>query len=317
MNNPSRHLVNSGFSRRAMLRSISLSIPGFAFPPAPLTKSDSILSALMEINERELRERLLKLLGLDDWQQSNAPNGNLVKPADRAPEYRILREVRDRRYPKPFFTTYAVETESQAFALVYRLSDKNIISRPPVGSDQAILYISHHSSDAELRDEPLLAEIINVERDTAFFTCDVRGIGESRPNNIVEDSSGYGSDYLYAAHCLMLGRPYVGCRTYDVLRVLDWLAACGHTNIHLIGKGWGALPATFAAILSERVKRVTLKNCLISYSEVAESEQYAWPLSALLPSVIESFDLPDCYRALQRKSLRMIEPWNALATIGS
>jgi hypothetical protein len=26
------------------------------------------------------------------------------------------------------------------------------------------------------------------------------------------------------------------------------------------------------------------------------------------------FDLPDCYRALQTKGLRIIEPWNAMAT---
>jgi hypothetical protein len=35
-----------------------------------------------------------------------------------------------------------------------------------------------------------------------------------------------------------------------------------------------------------------------SYSEVAESENYRWPLSTLLPGVLEQFDLPDCFRVL-------------------
>jgi pimeloyl-ACP methyl ester carboxylesterase len=141
----------------------------------------------------------------------------------------------------------------------------------------------------------------------------VRGIGESRPNTSGENTFllPYGNDYFYAAHSLMLDRPYLGRKTYDLLRVLDWLASYGHTEVHLVGRGWGALPATFAALLSDQVKRVTLKNALTSYSDVAEAEQYAWPLSAMLPGVLASFDLPDCYRALKRKNLRLIEPWGA------
>ena len=72
----------------------------------------------------------------------------------------------------------------------------------------------------------------------------------------------------------------------------------------------GALPATFAAVCSAQVKQVTLKNALTSYSDIAESETYAWPLSSLVPDVLKHFDLPDCYRVLQNKNLRQIEPWD-------
>jgi hypothetical protein len=58
---------------------------------------------------------------------------------------------------------------------------------------------------------------------------------------------------------------------------------------------------------------VTLKNALTSYQEIAEATDYAWPLSALVPNVLSSFDLSDCYRALQAKSLRRIEPWGPIA----
>jgi len=56
---------------------------------------------------------------------------------------------------------------------------------------------------------------------------------------------------------------------------------------------------------------VTLKNALTSYQEIAESTDYAWPLSALVPNVLSAFDLPDCYQALQAKSLRQIDPCGA------
>lgn len=237
-----------------------------------------------------------------------------IPTVSAAPDARILRRLEGRSYPKPESVTYAVETEPGIHALVYRLADVKIYSRPPRDKSRAVLYISHQSSDAELRDEPLIRELLKEESQSAFFTCDVRGIGESQPDTCGKDSflSPYGSDYFYAGHSLMLDRPYLGQRTYDVLRVIEWLKAYGHKEIHLAGKGWGSLPATFAAMISPAVVQVTLKNALTSYADIAESADYAWPLSSLLPNVLERFDLPECYRVLAKKSLRQSEPWSAL-----
>ncbi|MAG94524.1 MAG: hypothetical protein CMJ48_12355, partial [Planctomycetaceae bacterium] len=173
------------------------------------------------------------------------------------------------------------------------------------------------SADAELRDEPLIRETLKSDPQATLFACDVRGIGESQPDTCGRNSfhSQYGSDYFYAVHSIMLDRPYAGQKTHDVLRVLDFLAQAGHEEIHLIAKGWGAIPATFAALQSERVVRVTLKNALTSYSDVAESVEYTWPLSSFVPGVLASFDLPDCYRELtEMKQLRQIDPWGAVVS---
>ena len=151
-----------------------------------------------------------------------------------------------------------------------------------------------------------------------MFACDLRGIGESQPDTCGTNSflTPYGSDYFYAIHSIMLDRPYAGQKTYDVLRVVDWLQASGHEEVHLVGKGWGAIPAAFGALLADGVKQVTLKNAPTSYSDVAESEEYRWPLSCFVPDVLAKFDLPDCYRALAAKQLHQIEPWDALAAGG-
>jgi len=231
------------------------------------------------------------------------------------PDYRILRNWRSRDYPTSHGISYAIETEADVFAIVYMLTSERWHSRPPRQGKHAILYISHRSSDAELRDEPLIAEVIQANPQTPLFTCDLRGIGESQPDTCGTNSfdDPYGCDYFYAIHSLMLDRPYIGQKTTDALRVLDWLAAYGYDDIHLVSKGWGALPATFAALLSERVRQVTLKNALTSYADIAEHQQYNWPLSTLLPNVLAHFDLPDCYRALKDKNLRQIDPWDASA----
>jgi len=253
---------------------------------------------------KKLRQSIVQTLRLQNQIQQHLEN--------TVPEYRILRNRSGRKYPKRYATFYAVESEPGIHALVYRLSNKRLMSRPPSGQKRAILYVAHQSSDAELRNEPLITELLKAEPDSAFYACDVRGIGESQPDTCRQNSflTPYGSDYFYASHSVMLDRPYIGQKTYDVLRVLDWLKSCGHEEVHIVGKGWGALPATFAAVLSEHVKQVTLKNALTSYSDIAESETYNWPFSTLLPNVLKYFDLPDCYRVLREKELRQIDPWD-------
>jgi dienelactone hydrolase len=237
---------------------------------------------------------------------------------DGTPDYRIARHLGRRDYPTRSAIAYAVATEPGIQALVYRLTDEVLYSRPPRGGKRAVLYVAHRSSDAELREEPLIRELLKSEPESPLFACDVRGIGESKPNTCGPNSfdSEYGCDYFYAIHSLMLDRPYLGEKTFDVLRVLAWLKGLGHEEVHLVGNGWGALAATFAGLLSDQVKQVTLKHALRSYAEVAESEEYEWPLATLLPNVLAHFDLPDCYRALEAKQLRQIEPWGAAADRG-
>ncbi len=239
----------------------------------------------------------------------------LKLPANRGgvPDYRTWRYLGARGYPTKYAMAYTVDTEPGIHAIVYRLTNERWHSRPPRAGKRAILYASHLSSDNELREEPLIRELMQAEPESPVFACDVRGIGESLPDTCNPGSfhSSYGNDYFYAIHSLMLDRPYLGQKTFDVLRVLDWLASLGHNDIHLVGRGWGALAATFAAVMSAQVKQVTLKNALTSYAEIAESENYNWALSMLLPNVLAHFDLPDCYSLLNSKNLRQIDPWGA------
>lgn len=227
-------------------------------------------------------------------------------------EFRIMRQPRPRGYPKRSQGEYILETEDDIHVYVYRLSEAPLQSRPPHGPKRAVLYVAHQSADEELRTNPWLKELSASEPDAAFYACDVRGIGESQP---VLSTPGNprkgGTDYLHAGYGLLFDYPTAGQRTHDLLRVLDWMAGYGHEEVHLVARGWGAIPGTFAAVLHERVTQVTLKHALASYAEVAETELYQWPLSAIIPGVLQAFDLPDCYRELQRKKLRQIEPVSA------
>lgn len=228
------------------------------------------------------------------------------------PEYRILRAISNRGYPYKSAAVYAIETEPGIQAFTFRLADEARYSRPPRDAQPALLYVPHQSSDEELRTSEFLRSHLPVNRSQeACYAVDLRGVGESQPNTCgTGPFSPYGADFFYAAHALMLGRPVAVQRTFDLLRVLDWLEAHGHTQVRLAASGWGTIPATLAAILHPVVKQVQLNNALTSYSEVAESDQYAWPLSTFLPNVLKHFDLPDLYAALGNR-LTQSEPWDS------
>jgi dienelactone hydrolase len=235
-----------------------------------------------------------------------------VPPSVADPYYRILRPIERPDYPRRRFTTYLVESEPGIRVPVYLLGEEAHLSRPPRGRSNAILLVSHQSGDEDLRDEPFAQGLLAEEPQSAFYACDVRGIGESRPNTCGRDTylQPYGNDYFYASHAIMLDDPYVAQRCRDILGVVGFLRNSGHTRIHLAARGWGTIPAVFASLLSPHVQQVTLKNALTSYGAIAESDSYMWPLSSFLPGVLKQFDLPDCYRALEAtKGLRLIDPW--------
>lgn len=284
-------------------------------PPLTLEKDETLWCTphgqVAELSSRTVfsftqelaRQQIAARTPLEGNALADALRKTLVLPArdERPAEYRILRTMPSRGYPKPHATTYAVETEPQVFALVTRLSERAHVSRPPRGDGPALLYVSHHSADAELREQNWLRERIVEDSAAACFACDVRGIGESRPDTCGADqfTRPYGSDYFYAVHSLMLGRPYAGQRTFDLLRVLDWLAAAGYSNVHLIAHQWGTVPGTLAAVLAPTVKQVTLHEPLMSFASQAQDEDYSWPLSSFVPGVLSHFDLPDCHAWLK------------------
>lgn len=228
-------------------------------------------------------------------------------------DYRIFRPLSNREYPLPHATQYGVQTEPGILALVTQLGSKPHYSRPSRKTGRALLYVSHQSADVELREEPLVGELLAADPEATLFAVDLRGIGDSRPDTCGANTflTPYGSDYFYASHAIMLDRPISGMRTHDLLTVLDWIKSLGYADIHVAARGWGAIPATFAAVLSPAVTRVTLKHALTSYAEVAETDRYHWPLSAFVPGILSQCDLPDCYAALEAKQLKQIEPESA------
>ncbi len=230
----------------------------------------------------------------------------LALPRKRpVPCYRILRNRGRDAPPYAQHSVFAVETEPGTQAICHLFAPEMFFHLVP--PENCVVYVPHLSS---LQD--VAADATPVKPDL-LFAVDVRGMGQTRALtcNDTDFFAAYGNDYFYASYGLMLGRPCLGRRTLDLLTVLDLLEAEGCREVHLAGRGLGALTAAFAAVLHPLVTRVTLKNALLSFYELTQAPVQSWPLSAMAPGVLRQFDLADCFRALLPKRLRILAPWDS------
>jgi dienelactone hydrolase len=230
--------------------------------------------------------------------------GLLHIPARKGiPHYRILRPVIK---GKNTVAKYAVETETNI---------KVILRKQPVPGDYAWtfnvertihLYLPHVSSQEDISKDTLVKSLMAKG---VLYSLDVRGLGQSLPCEISQFFHPYGKDYMYHGYSLMLNESYLGRRVYDVLRVIDLLVGEGAKEIHLYGRGQGAILAIFSSLLHPRVKSITLKNCPVSFHSWTQVPLVSWPAANFPFGILKKFDLPDCLRVLGRK-VKVIGFWD-------
>jgi dienelactone hydrolase len=255
------------------------------------TRADELLAKRKPLGGRNLKDALATML--------------VLPKRAGPPHYRILPPY---HAGKSRFQNFALETEPGIQGMVTMPNPDPERQRVPRGS-RCNLLVPHLAAWDDLRSSKVRRLL--GER-TRTFAVDPRGIGRSMSASCENLGffAPYDSDYFYNAYALMLGEPYVGRRVHDVLSTLDWLFAHGYREIHVIGRGMGAVLALLACTLDDRPAKVTLINGLLSFHELTRVPIYRWPASSMLRDVLGKFDLPDCYRAVGGK-LKVIEPWDA------
>lgn len=218
------------------------------------------------------------------------------------PHFRNLRPLRT---DVATYARCAVETEGPVRAILHKR-----LTRPERAHSLEVervvrLYLPHRSVEEDLAGAPLAR---SLQEEGILYALDVRGLGETLPDDGLDFWHHYNTDYMLHGHGLMFGRPYLGRRVYDVLATIHLLAGEGAEEVELIGRGQGALLALFAALLAENVTRVTLANAPASYEEWAATAIVEWPAANVLPGALEHLDLPDCLRALGERVV-VVDPW--------
>lgn len=254
-------------------------------------KGISLEKKRKKLPQDQLGKKALSLLG--------------IKMPKEAPFYRKLRQTsaKDNIYANRF----ALETEPGIQAILYSFTEgksKNFLD----GGKNAILYIPHLSVSEDVNGNEFA--LSDLEADV--FALDPRGVGESLPMTcgMLDFFSAYDNDFFYACIASMLGESYLGGKVKDALSAMLLLKKEGYKNIHITGRGLGALTAAFAGFLSKEAKQASLKNALLSYHDLTQVPAYKWPFSCLVKGILKDFDLPDIYKAMSSKKLTIQTPWD-------
>jgi cephalosporin-C deacetylase-like acetyl esterase len=252
-------------------------------------KSDELSAKRKPLNAKSLRKHLISLL--------NVPKNRII------PHYRVLRPT---NIAGNTYARYAIDTESRIQAILKKRMAKPQYAGTLDVNEVAHLYIPHISSEDDIINDTMAKDLINSNE---LYLLDVRGLGESTPEDISHFFQPYGMDYMFHGHGLLLGESYLGRRVYDALSTIDLLLHEGAREIRLYGRGQGSIIALFTAIIQDQIVSVTLKNSPESYESWVHAPLVSWASANFLRNVLKYFDLPDCMEIVKDK-LTIIEPWD-------
>jgi cephalosporin-C deacetylase-like acetyl esterase len=161
---------------------------------------------------------------------------------------------------------------------------------------RALLVLAPGGRNAGWREDEMLA--VAASRGVIVCAADVRGIGDLRPEyprGAVQHGSEHQHEEHYAWSSLIFGRPLLGQRVADLLALADALLKrreIAERGLAIAARAALTAPALFAAALDTRVQSVYLSGGLVSYRNLAQTEDYAYPLANIVPRMLERADFP-------------------------
>ena len=252
------------------------------------SRADNLLKKRKRLSSGHLKKSVAKLL-------------NLPSTSPDTPHYRCLRST---RVSGQVQARYAIEIEPDIRVLLRKVMHSSYTHTLDV-EREVTLCLPHLRAEADLSSDPLAR---NLGKTGALYGLDVRGLGESMPDDDRDFFHPYGVDYMFNGYGQMLGESYLGRRVLDVLRTIDLLVNEGAKKVHLFGRGQGAVLATYAGLLHNRTGSITLKNGPLSYQDWTRTPLVVWPFANFPSGCLKYFDLSDLIRSLGKR-VTLVRPW--------
>jgi hypothetical protein len=143
-----------------------------------------------------------------------------------------------------------------------------------------------------------------------YMAVDLRGFGETAPA-VAKDGKAptFGVEFKESFLGFHLNRPLLGQRVTDLLGVIN--AVDKDQTLGLTAIGSAGPVALHAALLSDRVKAVTIDNSLVSWHGVLRTPISHNQLANVVPGVLKVYDLPDLAAAIAPRPLTILRPVDA------
>lgn len=137
----------------------------------------------------------------------------------------------------------------------------------------------------------------------SVLSIDLRGLGETRTVEATKGSNWneYFGDYDSAMTGLLMNRPLVGMRAFDVQQAVNILAARSEIDpgrIHAIGRGSAAVPVLVEALFDERIQKVVLDAMLVSFDAAVRARAHRQIFENVARGALQVYDLPELAAAL-------------------
>jgi len=305
------------FCRQTGKKARSVEVTPFAEDKIRVCPEENVLLAgsvsISDLLQKRVRELAAKRTPLGKVALQKKLAELLQMPKRRGvPHFRIPRasvyKIGDQQ---EVWARYAVETEEPGIrAIVHKnVREAGHYQTLDVESE-ACLYLPDVACEWDLTGNAYFRQLAaNCE----IYAIDPRGMGESRPEDGLKNDAGeffadYGMDYMMHGYGGMLQESYLGRRVFDVLRVIDLLAAEGAKKITLHGRGQGAIIAAFTALLEKRISEVYLVDSPVSFQEWIEDPLSRWPAASHPQGILQFFDFPDVIKALEGK-VQLVSTW--------
>ncbi|HXK45106.1 MAG TPA: prolyl oligopeptidase family serine peptidase, partial [bacterium] len=240
-------------------------------------KAEDIERTRPQLPEDKLKEKIRKLLKIPEIKET--------------PHYRVLRP---QVIKKSVIARYAVESEQEIWVILKKKADRPDFIYNLQIEDEINLCLPHISSEDEiLKKRKFLPGMVE-------YFVDVRGLGESMPEEKKNFFRPYGYDFMMDMCYAMFGETYFGKRIFDVLSVIKLLEEKGCKTINLYGNHQGALIGLFVAFLSVPVKKVYLKNLPESFCSLCKKLSTELPSANFPKGIMKITDIPEILNYLKK-----------------
>lgn len=137
--------------------------------------------------------------------------------------------------------------------------------------------------------------------------AELRGFGETAANSTAMCwENQVGADWQIVFLAYLLGKSFVGMRTYDIWSVAHYLSAREGRPIRLMASGQSTVPALHAAALwPELFSHIHLENGIPSWTEVVNTPRAKQQLINAVHNALAWYDLPDLVDLLPQEKIVM------------
>jgi cephalosporin-C deacetylase-like acetyl esterase len=198
-----------------------------------------------------------------------------------------------RHYFEDRLSTHKVVFETESGVLVPGLRFKHLQPKGPL-----IVYLPERGLPADAKLPKELDDLYKNHQEV--LALDLRGLGETAPGPWPAKMPYFGVDFKESSLGLLLGRPLLGQRVYDLLSVLR---STGQEEVQVVGDGLTGPVVLHAAALEPRIRKVTVDHSLVSWANLAHTPVSYNQLSSVVPNVLKVYDLPELAATLAPRSL--------------